>query len=370
MGYGALLFLILTFTELVFLSALTPLDTAFYNWVEAHRSCTLDYLGVFLKHWPIIMFVALGFLALAWLCVERRWAEARHAFFVAALGGFLSELLKTAFERARPSALLLQATGNSFPSGHISGAVLIAGVLGFLLVRQRWTGWAKLGGAFVLAGFVSVITWQRLYMAHHWLSDAVGTILLISAWLCLALPRPDMLSFSRRHVLVWAGLLGCYQIFYFFPATRLALPSVLTTRGEPLFTLSFNEPFSSVLFHGAWGGKGHETNESTAWIRRGEASIEVPFSTAQAYTLRLAAHPFWQTKAFRCYPLDVFVNQQPAGRLLLYNRGWREYVVHIDPTWVVSGANMITFRAGDDFPEVNPDQRTVEFLYLYLFAEK
>jgi hypothetical protein len=206
-------------------------------------------------------------------------------------------------------------------------------------------------------------------MMHHWLTDAIGTLLLSSAWLCFAFPRPELMRFSRRHLIVWVGLLGCYQIFYFFPTTRLHLPSILTARGEPTFTLSFNESFAPILLHGSWGGRGHATAESTAWLRREPASIELSFSGGQAYTLRFAAHPMLEAKGFRCFPLEVFVNQQPAGRFLLY-KGWREYAIHIDPTWIVAGQNLVTFRVGLDFPEIHPDQRTVEFRYLSLFAEQ
>lgn len=364
-----LLFLGLALAEVFFLSLLVPLDAAFASWVEAHRSCRLDEVIIRLQAWPLSSLAALGILCLVWLCRQGRWAEAWHLVLAVTLGGFLSELLKTGFERARPSVLPPLFVGNSFPSGHAVGALLIAGTLGFLLVRQRWAAWIKVGGICLLAGLVDVITWQRLYLAHHWLSDVLGSFLLVGAWLCFVLPRPAFLRVSRRFVFTCAVLLGCYQVFYFFPRMRFTLPSAITFTGEPAFALSFGGPETRSLLHGAWGNHDWEPAGPITWMEHGEASVTVRLLKNQAYTMKLAVRPFLQSKAFACFPLEVRVNQQHVKRLLLY-RGWREYALRLDPRWLVPGANAITFQPGAAFPNFAPDSRTVAFRHLYLFAER
>jgi hypothetical protein len=281
----------------------------------------------------------------------------------------LSELLKTGFERARPSVLPPLLVGNSFPSGHAVGALLIAGTVGFLLVRQRWAVWIKVSGLCLLAGLVGVTIWQRLYLAHHWFSDILGSLLLVSAWLCFVLPRPAFLQVSRRLVLTCAVLLGCYEVFYFFPSTRFALPPVTAATGEPVFALSFGEPETRSALYGAWGNPGREPAGPIIWMEHGEASVTVRLPESQAYMMKLAVRPFLQSKAFACFPLEVRVNQQHVKRLLLH-RGWREYALRLDPGWLVPGANAITFQPGAAFPDSALDSRTVAFRHLSLFAER
>jgi membrane-associated phospholipid phosphatase len=363
-----LLFLGLALVEICFLSSFAPLDATVAGWIEAHRSCELDYIGTRSQNWPLPILVALGILFLAWLGIQGRRAEAWHAALVVTLGGFLSELLKTGFERARPSVLPPLLLGNSFPSGHAAGALLITGTLCFLLIRQRWLAWVKLSGACVLVGFASVTIWQRLYLAHHWLSDILGTFLLVGAWLCFALSRPAFLRTSHRLLFACVGLLVSYQVFYFFPRTRVILPSPLTSIGQPIFTLSFGEPESQSALQGAWGDHDREPAGPITWMGHGEASIAVRLPENQAYTMKLAVRPFLQSKAFACFPLEVRVNQQHVKRLLLY-RGWREYALHLDPQWLVPGTNAITFQPGAAFPDVTPDSRTVAFRHMSLFAE-
>lgn len=364
-----LLFLGLALAEVFFLSSLVPRDAAFAGWVEVHRSCRLDYVVIRLQAWPLPSLVALGILCLVWLCTQGRWPEAWHALLVVTLGGFLSELLKTGFERARPSVLPPLLVGNSFPSGHAASALLIAGTLGFLLVRQRWTAWVKVGGTCLLAGLVGVTIWQRLYLAHHWLSDILGSFLLVGAWLCFVLPHPAFLRVSRRFVFACAVLLGCYQVFYFFPRTRFTLPSARASTGEPIFSLSFGEPESQSALHGAWGNHDWEPAGPITWMEHGEASVTVRLPESHAYMMKLAVRPFLQSKAFACFPLEVRVNQRQVGRLLLY-RGWREYALRLDPSWIVPGSNAISFQAGAAFPDFTPDLRTVAFRHLYFFAER
>ena len=362
-------FLVLALAEIFSLSSLVPLDAAFASWVEAHRSCALDYFNVLLSDWPIVALVVLSLLVFVWLCAHQQWAEVWQGTLAIVIGLFLSELLKTGFERARPSVLPLLVAGNSFPSGHVAGALLIAGTLNFLLFQQRWAVWVKLGGTFMLASLVGVITWQRLYLAHHWLSDVIGSFLLVSAWLCFVLSRPALLKLSRRLTFTCMALLACYQVFYFFPPTRFTLPSGIATLGEPVFALSFGESGTRDWLQGAWGEPDWEPAGPITWMQQGEASVEVRLPESHAYTLKLAVRPFVQSKAFACFPLEVRVNQRQVGRLLLY-RGWREYALHLNPSWIVPGTNAIAFRTDAAFPHFAPDQRTVAFRHLYLFAEK
>ena len=133
--FFALLFFLLALVELRCLSFLLPLDDAVYDWIEVHRSCAVTHL--FLSEWPLISLVVLGVFTFLWLCRRQRWTEGAYGGAVIIVGGLLGELLKTAFERARPTALPPLLTGNSFPSGHVIGAVLLAGTLGSVLLQQR-----------------------------------------------------------------------------------------------------------------------------------------------------------------------------------------------------------------------------------------
>ncbi len=364
----AILFLSLVFAELLFLSALVPLDATVLRWVQTSRSCELDRLSFFLKDPLIVALIVLGVLSLVWLCLYRRWVEAWHALLVVVFGEIVCTLLKHSFARARPSALPPTFDGNSFPSSHVIAALLIVGVLGLLLARQRWTKWLKFGLGSIFVAGVFAVAWQRVYSGQHWLSDVIGSVLLASAWLCFALPRPTLLQLSWRSALLWTGLLISPHIASFFPHLQLVLPSVISTYEEPLLSLSFGENTSAMQLYGAWGTHSREPAGPITWAKREEVGVEVELPSQGPYTLKLAVRPVVHSQSFSCFPLEVSVNQQPAARLLLH-RGWREYTLQLNPAWIVPGANHISFRIGADFPTATADQRTVAFLYLRFFSE-
>jgi membrane-associated phospholipid phosphatase len=364
----AFLLLGLVFAELFFLSALVPFDETVLRWVQTYRSCELDRLSFFLKDPLIGTLIILGSLSLVWLCLYQRWAEAWHAMLVVVFGEIVCTLLKHSFARARPSALSPTFDGNSFPSSHIIAALLIVGVLGFFLSQQRWPKWLKfcLGSLGVTCVFA--VSWQRVYSGQHWFSDVIGSMLLASAWLCFALPRPALLQLSWRSALLWTGLLISPHLVAFIPHLQLVLPSVVATYEEPLFNLSFGEDIPPLRLHGDWGEHSREPAGPITWAKGEEVGVEIELPSQGPYIMKLAVRPVVLSPAFSCFPVDVSVNQQPAARLLLH-RGWREYTLQLDPAWIVPGANRISFRIGADFPTATADQRTVAFLYLRFFPE-
>jgi len=362
----ALFFLVLACGEVLAISTLVPLDGAVYNWIEVHRSCTVTHL--FLSEWPLVSLIVLTVLTFLWLCRQQRWREGTHGVAVIILGGFLVELLKTAFERARPNTLPPLFTGNSFPSGHIVGALLLAGTLGYFLLQQRTAAWKKGIGVVVLLICVGAVMWQRLYLMHHWLSDIVGSVLLASAWLCFALVRPAGRSMLRHFAPACAGFLVWYPIFYYFPTARVILPSAMTSTREPLFSFAFGDDTPAVAFQGAWGEQRHEPAGPITWMHYGEASLDVQLPDRQAYVVQFAVRPSVESKGDGCFPLEISMNQQPVQRLLL-QRGWRQYELRLDPSLIQIGLNTLTFRTESSTSAPPAQQEAVAFRTLALFAE-
>jgi undecaprenyl-diphosphatase len=102
--------------------------------------------------------------------------------FGAAFGfGYIKHLM----QRPRPSHMLIEQGGFSFPSGHATMAAAMA--LGFYFVVRYVRGrylWSYASGAVAL-GCMFVIGLTRLYLGVHWCSDVVAGWALGTAWATL-----------------------------------------------------------------------------------------------------------------------------------------------------------------------------------------
>ncbi|HEY3086160.1 MAG TPA: phosphatase PAP2 family protein [Candidatus Dormibacteraeota bacterium] len=68
--------------------------------------------------------------------------------------------------------------GNSFPSGHVIRAVIVYGLLAFVIHRLSTSPRVRtlaIAGSIVIIGLVSI---DRLYLDVHWESDVIGGLLL------------------------------------------------------------------------------------------------------------------------------------------------------------------------------------------------
>lgn len=139
--------------------------------------------------------VAIGII----LLVRKRWFAAIPALVGVASGAFLVLPIKELIHRPRPETGLLTVSGYSFPSDHATVALLFFGFLLCLLIPRWKPGalrWLLIGLS--IAGIV-LISFTRLYLDVHWLSDVLGGWLLGLGWLSASLLLADVLQTRRSH---------------------------------------------------------------------------------------------------------------------------------------------------------------------------
>jgi undecaprenyl-diphosphatase len=68
-------------------------------------------------------------------------------------------------------------TGNSYPSGHVMRAVVVYGLLAFVIHRLSPPGWLHRLVIPAAAVMISAMAFDRVYLGVHWESDVVGGLL-------------------------------------------------------------------------------------------------------------------------------------------------------------------------------------------------
>ena len=172
-------------------SGLGGFDLAIDVWLAEHRTPTLDVAStVATDVCSTTSVFVLGFLAAAGsAALLRRWWPA--VLLLVALVGELWLFLATAMivKRPRPPVAHVDAAlppTSSFPSGHTGAAICLFGGIAAIVVCtvRAWWRWLVVATAVVL---VIAVALARMYRGAHYLTDALGAVVLAVPWLLVTL---------------------------------------------------------------------------------------------------------------------------------------------------------------------------------------
>jgi membrane-associated phospholipid phosphatase len=163
-------------------------DVTFARWLAGERSTVgtdffrvLTFIGS-----PA---VALAIAAVVCVVLYRRGRLVEAALLPVVLGGaeLLNLILKLSFHRARPEVAFVHIDTYSFPSGHAMVSTAAYGAFAYL-------AWGPLGTTgrrlIVVAGTVTIvalISFSRLYLGVHYLSDVLAGIAGGAFWLSVSI---------------------------------------------------------------------------------------------------------------------------------------------------------------------------------------
>ncbi len=142
-----------------------------------------------------------GVVAAALLLRGRRWLALA---WVLAVGGnaLLNTTLKALFARTRPlhEGGPIQAEGWSFPSGHSSGAVVVYGMLAYVLLRclppaLAWR--ASLPLVLLAAATAFSVGSSRVFLQVHFATDVLAGFASGTAWLAVCVASIEWASHYR-----------------------------------------------------------------------------------------------------------------------------------------------------------------------------
>ncbi len=100
---------------------------------------------------------------------------------------FLVQLFKTIIMSPRPLNPISVASGYSFPSGHATSCVIFFGVLTYFVWKNWGSAIVKASTGLFYVSITSVVSFDRIYLNVHWLSDILGSIFLGAFWVALCI---------------------------------------------------------------------------------------------------------------------------------------------------------------------------------------
>ena len=156
---------------------LTRADAAVANLVSGLRSAWSDSVLVFvttLADTPITAVVGLAVAAWVWWLGRRNLSLGLAA--LVAVTALFALGLKATTRIPRPNAIYTGAVEFSFPSGHVTFATAIYGVIGWIIVRDLDRPWRGLALG-CIGALIAAVAISRVYLGAHWPSDVTAGLL-------------------------------------------------------------------------------------------------------------------------------------------------------------------------------------------------
>lgn len=90
-------------------------------------------------------------------------------------------------------------TSPSFPSGHSLNALVIAGIVAYLLVMRQERTRTRVVTITLAALFAVSMGLSRVFLGHHWLTDVLVAWTLGLAWLAVVITAHRLFLTFRLH---------------------------------------------------------------------------------------------------------------------------------------------------------------------------
>ncbi|SDL23331.1 phosphatase PAP2 family protein [Tessaracoccus oleiagri] len=110
---------------------------------------------------------------------------------------------KELFGRARPELAFAVPPfehSPSFPSGHTLNAVVVAGIVAYLLMLRQDSKRTQALTAGLAAVFAITMGMSRVYLGHHWFTDVLVAWVLGLAWLAVVITAHRLYLTTRKRI--------------------------------------------------------------------------------------------------------------------------------------------------------------------------
>lgn len=151
-----------------------------------------------------VPFLTFATISLAiYLFLARKHSNQTAIFLLINMIGIslMTTILKDFFHRDRPGIFeQYDGTGYSFPSGHTTGSISFYGFCAYLVwlhVRETWK--RVILTAFLLL-LALMISFSRVILAVHYVTDIVAGAAIASIWLLLCILLLEVLKWSKHRI--------------------------------------------------------------------------------------------------------------------------------------------------------------------------
>jgi undecaprenyl-diphosphatase len=167
--------------------------------VTIHSDVVIFLAKVLSVAFDTISLAILSLIMAVFLFIKNR--KTHSLFLLVSVGGnaLFIAIIKNLAQVVRPENQLLPSSGFSYPSGHTTGAIIFIGLITYLV----WLTWNRSHHVKILSSIsfclmVALVSFDRVYLNVHWLSDVVGGCLFGAFWLSLCILSYEQLKLTDK----------------------------------------------------------------------------------------------------------------------------------------------------------------------------
>lgn len=160
------------------------------RWISLHindvHTPILNTLMIMLTRfdgWVGILAFSIGFTL---FIAYKKWYRDLLYYLISVGGATIAfTLIKLIVQRVRPGSDLLHVASYSFPSGHATMATAVALSVYFIFAKRVHLASLRILLLFVCVVWVFIVSFSRVYLDVHWLSDVIAGFGLGLFWITL-----------------------------------------------------------------------------------------------------------------------------------------------------------------------------------------
>ncbi len=160
------------------------------RWIETHvnamQTPLLTNFMVALTNFNGAMGIFIFSILMILFLIYKRWYNDLLFYIFSVFGANIAFIvIKMIVQRARPSSDILTITTHSFPSGHATMATAMSLAVYFILAKRVHSIGLQLLLLVSCIVWPVIISFSRVYLDVHWLSDVIAGIGLGLFWVTL-----------------------------------------------------------------------------------------------------------------------------------------------------------------------------------------
>jgi membrane-associated phospholipid phosphatase len=152
----------------------TGLDLSVNTWATTIHTEAFTQVAIIISYlFDTTIFLAFTFLIVGLLIYKKQVSNALLLLSAMGIAVLFLQFFKTFVVSPRPLNGIILENSYSFPSGHLTSAIVFLVILTYFMWKSHKSSGLKIGLSALASALVLLVGFNRIYLNVHWLTDVI-----------------------------------------------------------------------------------------------------------------------------------------------------------------------------------------------------